>query len=127
MWTKTIHGNSQFQKPPSLRWTWEFPGGQFYSEVDHIIFCRRYCLTDVSVVPKFYTGSDYRLLAKLRFSRQGDKAAKFKKRNPRTAINWDLYTSLAGLWKDTVMDNVDVECDRFVHHLHDSAKREPRA
>ncbi|VDP58583.1 unnamed protein product [Heligmosomoides polygyrus] len=23
MSTKTIHGNSQFQKPPSLRWTWE--------------------------------------------------------------------------------------------------------
>uniref|UniRef100_A0A183F7I7 Endo/exonuclease/phosphatase domain-containing protein n=1 Tax=Heligmosomoides polygyrus TaxID=6339 RepID=A0A183F7I7_HELPZ len=27
MSTKTIHENSQFQKPPSLRWTWESPGG----------------------------------------------------------------------------------------------------
>ncbi|VDP20240.1 unnamed protein product [Heligmosomoides polygyrus] len=51
MSTKTIHGNSQFQKPPSLRWTWESLGGQFYNEIDHIIFNRKYCLTDVSVVP----------------------------------------------------------------------------
>ncbi|XGW22546.1 hypothetical protein V3C99_005069, partial [Haemonchus contortus] len=28
----------------------------------HIIFNRRFCLTDVAVVPKFYTGSDHRLL-----------------------------------------------------------------
>ncbi|KAK6761550.1 hypothetical protein RB195_022571 [Necator americanus] len=27
MTTKTIHGNSQFQKPSSSRWTWESPGG----------------------------------------------------------------------------------------------------
>ncbi|VDP13586.1 unnamed protein product [Heligmosomoides polygyrus] len=57
MSTETIHGNSQFQKPPSLRWTWESSGGQFHNEIDHIIFNRKYCLTDLSVVPKFYTGS----------------------------------------------------------------------
>ncbi|VDO23027.1 unnamed protein product [Heligmosomoides polygyrus] len=91
MLTKTIHGNSQFQKPPSLRWTWKSPCGQFHNEVDHIIFNRKYCLTDVSVVPNFYTGSDYRLLrARFRYSRQGEKAMKFKKRSPRTTINWDL-------------------------------------
>ncbi|KAK6748995.1 hypothetical protein RB195_001542 [Necator americanus] len=28
MTTKTIHENSQFQKPYSLRWTWESPGGE---------------------------------------------------------------------------------------------------
>ncbi|KAK6762188.1 hypothetical protein RB195_023049 [Necator americanus] len=27
MMAKTIRGNSQFQKPSSLRWTWESPGG----------------------------------------------------------------------------------------------------
>ncbi|VDO19208.1 unnamed protein product [Heligmosomoides polygyrus] len=50
------------------------------------------------------------------------KAAKFKKGSPRTTINWDMYISLAGLWEDTVMDNIDEEYDRFVHHLRDSAK-----
>ncbi|VDO85482.1 unnamed protein product [Heligmosomoides polygyrus] len=35
---------------------------QFHNEIDHFIFNRKYCLTDVSVVPKFYAGSDHRLL-----------------------------------------------------------------
>ncbi|VDP45390.1 unnamed protein product [Heligmosomoides polygyrus] len=105
MSTNTIHGNSQFQKPPSLRWTRESLGGQFHNKIDHIIFNRKYCLTDVSVVPKFYTGSDHSLL-----------------RGARTIINLDLYTSLAGLWEDTVMGNIDEEYDHFVHHLCDSAK-----
>nr|CDJ97432.1 Endonuclease exonuclease phosphatase domain containing protein [Haemonchus contortus] len=58
MSTLTIHGNSQFRKPSHLRWTCESPGGQFRNEIDHIIFNRRVCLTDVAVVPEFYTGSD---------------------------------------------------------------------
>ncbi|KAK6733873.1 hypothetical protein RB195_017563 [Necator americanus] len=33
MTTKTIHGNSQFQKHSSLRWTWE-SGGGYRNEVD---------------------------------------------------------------------------------------------
>ncbi|XGW28257.1 hypothetical protein V3C99_008225 [Haemonchus contortus] len=45
-----------------FRWTQQSPGGQFHDEIDHIIFNRRFCLTDVAVVPKFYTGSDRRLL-----------------------------------------------------------------
>ncbi|VDO19767.1 unnamed protein product [Heligmosomoides polygyrus] len=81
MSTKTIHGNSHSRSLPP--WNWEFHGDQFHNEINHIIFNRRYCLTDVSVVPKFYTGSDHRLLrARFRFSRQGEKAAKFKKRSP---------------------------------------------
>ncbi|EYB85829.1 hypothetical protein Y032_0290g1544 [Ancylostoma ceylanicum] len=35
---------------------------EYHNEIDHIIVNRRYCLTDVGVVPKFYTGSDHRLL-----------------------------------------------------------------
>ncbi|VDO36378.1 unnamed protein product, partial [Heligmosomoides polygyrus] len=80
-------------------------------------------MTDVSVVPKFYTGSDQRLLrARFLFSREGEKGVKFKKRSPRTTINWDFYTSLAGLWKDAVMDNIDEEYDRFVYRLRYSAQ-----
>ncbi|ETN77926.1 hypothetical protein NECAME_10710 [Necator americanus] len=56
MTTKTIHGNSQFQKPSSLRWTWESSGGGYRNEIDHIIVNKRFCLTDVAVVAKFYTG-----------------------------------------------------------------------
>ena len=124
MTTRTIHGNSQFQKPHSLRWTWESPNGEYHNEIDHIIVNRRFCLTDVAVVPKFYTGSDHRLLrARFIFSRRGEKAAKFKKRNPKTTTDWDLFKSLVGLWKDSVIDNIDEEYDRLIQHLHVSAKR----
>ncbi|XGW34533.1 hypothetical protein V3C99_018449 [Haemonchus contortus] len=60
MLTHTIHGNSQFQKPSHLRWTWESPDGQFHDDIDHITFNRRFCLPEVAVVPKSYTGSHHR-------------------------------------------------------------------
>uniref|UniRef100_A0A7I4XT25 Endo/exonuclease/phosphatase domain-containing protein n=1 Tax=Haemonchus contortus TaxID=6289 RepID=A0A7I4XT25_HAECO len=73
MSTRTIHGNSQFQKPSHSRCTWESPGGQFHNEVDHAIVNRKFCLADVAVVQKFYTESDRRLLrARFRFSLERD-------------------------------------------------------
>ncbi|KAK6764910.1 hypothetical protein RB195_025012 [Necator americanus] len=124
MTTKTIHGNSQFQKPSSLRWTWESPGGGYRSEIDHIIVNKRFCLTDVAVVPKFYTGSDHRLLrGKFSFTRRAEKAAKFRGGNPRTVINWDLFATSAGFWEDSATDNIDEEYDRLVKHLRDCAKK----
>ncbi|EYC31822.1 hypothetical protein Y032_0003g1258 [Ancylostoma ceylanicum] len=103
MTTKTIHGNSQFRKPTSLRWT--------------------FCLIDVGVVPKFYTGSDHRLLrAIFFFSRKGEKAAKYKKGSPKPTINWELFTTLAGFWEDAGVNNIDEECERLIQHLRDSVK-----
>ncbi|VDP02232.1 unnamed protein product [Heligmosomoides polygyrus] len=81
------HGLEWNEQEASLRWTWECPGGQFHNEIDHIIFNRKYCLADVSVVPKFYTGSDHRLLrARFRFSRQGEKACQENTRTPTNAL-----------------------------------------
>ncbi|RCN49039.1 hypothetical protein ANCCAN_04916, partial [Ancylostoma caninum] len=51
----------------------------------------------------------------------GEKAAKFKRRSPKSVINWDLFTSLAGFWEDAVVDNIDEEYDRLVQHHHYSA------
>ncbi|ETN76044.1 hypothetical protein NECAME_11961 [Necator americanus] len=58
MTINTIHGNSQFQKPSSLRWTWESTGGGYHTEISHIIVTM-FCLRDLAVVPKFYTGWDH--------------------------------------------------------------------
>uniref|UniRef100_A0A0K0D7X7 HA domain-containing protein n=1 Tax=Angiostrongylus cantonensis TaxID=6313 RepID=A0A0K0D7X7_ANGCA len=122
MATKTIHGNSQFQKSHRQRWTWESPNGEYHNEIDHIIVNRKLCLTDVAVVSKFYTGSDHLLLrAKLYFSRKGEKAAKFKNRSPRTTTKWDLFSSLVGCWDDAVVDNIDEEYDWLIQHLSVSA------
>ncbi|KAE9412281.1 hypothetical protein Angca_007165, partial [Angiostrongylus cantonensis] len=124
MATKTIHGNSQFLKHHRQRWTWETPNGENHNEIDHIIVNRKFCLTDVAVVPKYYTGSDHRLLcARFYFSRNGEKAANFKNRSPRTTTYWDLFNSLVGCWKAAVVDNVDEEYDRLVEHFDVSAMK----
>ncbi|KAK6757582.1 hypothetical protein RB195_015413 [Necator americanus] len=124
MMTKTIHGNSQFQKPCSPRCTWESPGGGHRNEIDHIIVNKRCCLKEVAVVPKFYTGLDHRLIrGRFSFTRRGEKAAKFRERNPRTIINWDLFATLACFLEDSAMDNIDEEYDRLVELLHDCAKK----
>uniref|UniRef100_W6NSF2 Endonuclease-reverse transcriptase n=1 Tax=Haemonchus contortus TaxID=6289 RepID=W6NSF2_HAECO len=75
--------------------TWESPGGQFHNEIDHIIINRKVCLTNVAVVPKFYTGSDHRLFrARFRFPVRGERGAKFRKRSPEivsigiTSLHW---------------------------------------
>uniref|UniRef100_A0A0K0DRL3 Endo/exonuclease/phosphatase domain-containing protein n=1 Tax=Angiostrongylus cantonensis TaxID=6313 RepID=A0A0K0DRL3_ANGCA len=92
MATKTIHGNSQFQKPHRQRWTWKSPSGEYHNEIVHITVNRKFCLTDFAVVPKFYTGSDHRLLREeFYFSRKGEKVSKFKIRRPGTATTWDLF------------------------------------
>ncbi|XGW32288.1 hypothetical protein V3C99_017098, partial [Haemonchus contortus] len=54
---------------------------------------------------------------------RGERAAKFRKRSPKTVVNWDHFASLASLWEDSVNDNIDEEYDRLVEHLHDCARR----
>uniref|UniRef100_A0A7I5EE66 Endo/exonuclease/phosphatase domain-containing protein n=1 Tax=Haemonchus contortus TaxID=6289 RepID=A0A7I5EE66_HAECO len=119
------NGNSQFQKPSRLRWTWESPDTQFHNEIDHIIFNRRFCLTDVDVVPKFYTGSDHRLLcARFRFSVRGEGAIKFEQRSPESYIHQlSQFAFLASRWDDSVIDDIDKEYNRLVEHLHHSARK----
>uniref|UniRef100_A0A0K0D024 DDE-1 domain-containing protein n=1 Tax=Angiostrongylus cantonensis TaxID=6313 RepID=A0A0K0D024_ANGCA len=97
---------------------------EYHNEIDHIKVNRKFCLTDIAVVTKYYTGSDTRLLhARFYFSRKGEKAAKFKNRIPRTTPKWDLFNSLVGCWEDAVVDNIDEEYDRLIGHLHAGAMK----
>ncbi|KAK6763096.1 hypothetical protein RB195_023706 [Necator americanus] len=54
---------------------------------------------------------------------QGEKSAKFRERNPRTIINWDLFAMLGAFWEDFTMDNIDEEYNRLVEHLHDCTRK----
>ncbi|EYB97648.1 hypothetical protein Y032_0139g2142 [Ancylostoma ceylanicum] len=57
------------------------------------------------------------------FSRKEEKAAKYKKRSPKPTINWDLFTTLAGFWGNTVVNNINEEYEKLIQHLRDSAKK----
>nr|CDJ84999.1 hypothetical protein HCOI_00712600 [Haemonchus contortus] len=84
-----------------------------------------FCLNDVAVVPKLYTGSNHRLPCdRFRFSVRGrELRPKFRKRSPKTVVNWDHFASLASLWKDSVSDNIDEDYNRLVKHFHDCARK----
>ncbi|KAK6743928.1 hypothetical protein RB195_010928 [Necator americanus] len=121
MTAKTISGNSQFQKTSSLRWTWESPVE--IKILDQIIASKRFCVTDVAVVPKFYTESGKIFLHKeRRESRQVQ--------NPRTITIIIYYyypfAALAGFWENSAMDSIDEENDRLVGHLHDCTRKVQR-
>lgn len=93
-----------------LRWIWGRSGGQFYNKIDHTIYNRKFWPTD----DQFLHGiGPLPPSAKFRFSRQEEKVAKMMKSSPRTRISFSYSP-----WKDTVIDNIEEEYDRCVHHLH---------
>ncbi|XGW34706.1 hypothetical protein V3C99_018593 [Haemonchus contortus] len=51
---------------------------------------------------------------------RGERAVKFRKRSPKTSINWNHFASLAS---KSVIDNIDEECNRLVEHLYDRARK----
>ncbi|EYB96967.1 hypothetical protein Y032_0145g2512 [Ancylostoma ceylanicum] len=96
MTTKTIHGDSQFQKPTSLLWTWESSGGEFHDEIDHIIVNRRFHLT--LMLCRSFT-LDQTIASKI------FPLAHERKR-----------------WGVNVVDNIDEEYERLIQQLRDSTK-----
>ncbi|KAK6749289.1 hypothetical protein RB195_001720 [Necator americanus] len=120
MTTKTIHGNSQFQKPSSLRWTWESPG---CNEIDRIIVNKgSACWT--SLLYQSSTRDRTIVSPEEDFpSQREQRKPPSSERNRRTIINWDLFATLDGFWEDSAMDNIDEEYDRLVEHLHNCVKK----
>ncbi|KAK6744037.1 hypothetical protein RB195_010998 [Necator americanus] len=96
MTTKTIHGNSQFQKPSSHAGR-ESPGGGYRNEIDHIIV-NKGSATDVAVVPKFYTGSDHRLLRGRFSSRESRESRQVQQEIPELPST-GIFRYVSRLWK----------------------------
>uniref|UniRef100_A0A7I5E5I3 Endo/exonuclease/phosphatase domain-containing protein n=1 Tax=Haemonchus contortus TaxID=6289 RepID=A0A7I5E5I3_HAECO len=95
--------------------------GQFHSEIDHIIFNRRFCRPDVAVVPKFCTGSDHGLLrAGFRYSVRLERAMKFRKRSTYPPSTGATSLPLQRVER-FVIDIIGEEYNRLVEHLYDTA------
>lgn len=74
--------NSFFFKSEKRRWTHVSPDGSSTHELDYILGNRR-CVTDISVVPSFCTGSDHRLLrANVHFNETLAKLDRLQSRPP---------------------------------------------
>ena len=54
--------NTFFKKKPNRRWTWIAPNGSTKNEIDFILTDKPQTVTDVSVLNKFNTGSDHRMV-----------------------------------------------------------------
>lgn len=54
--------NSFFKKQPQRKWTWRSPDGVTKNEIDFIMTNKKHIFRDVSVITRFKTGSDHRLV-----------------------------------------------------------------
>lgn len=54
--------NTFFKKQPQRKWTWRSPDGAIKNEIDYILTTDKQLCTDVSVLNRFNTGSDHRIV-----------------------------------------------------------------
>ena len=54
--------NTLFKKPKQRKWTWISPDKTTKNEIDYVLSNKNNICCDVSVLNKFYTGSDHRLV-----------------------------------------------------------------
>ncbi|XP_064076267.1 craniofacial development protein 2-like [Vanessa tameamea] len=54
--------NSFFKKQPQRKWTWQSPDTMTKNEIDFVMTDKRHIFRDVSVINRFNTGSDHRLV-----------------------------------------------------------------
>ncbi|KAL6738932.1 hypothetical protein Aduo_012428 [Ancylostoma duodenale] len=110
-----FHGNSQFMKNPAKRWTYMFPNGQHYHELDHIL-CSKRVITNVGVVPSFNMGSDHRLLrAWLHFDRGQVRLVRVRSRRPRpTVLNEEMVRAIAAKEGFEMVDDVNEDYAHLV-------------
>uniref|UniRef100_A0A914WAU7 Endonuclease/exonuclease/phosphatase domain-containing protein n=1 Tax=Plectus sambesii TaxID=2011161 RepID=A0A914WAU7_9BILA len=59
---RIVIGNTLFKKGSRRKWTWRSANGETLNEIDFVLSSHREIFTDVSVLKKFTTGSDHRLV-----------------------------------------------------------------
>ncbi|XP_041481845.1 uncharacterized protein LOC121429016 [Lytechinus variegatus] len=74
--------NSFFKKKEHRKWTWQSPNGTTRNEIDFILTNRPDIITDVSVLNRFNTGSDHRLVrAKMHVNFKLERSKLIRKKN----------------------------------------------
>jgi len=80
--------NTFFKKKASRKWTWRSPNGTTKNEIDFILTNKPTIVKDVSVLNRFNTGSDHRLVrAKLHINFRLERCKLVKKK--RAQMNMD--------------------------------------
>ncbi|XGW34028.1 hypothetical protein V3C99_018075 [Haemonchus contortus] len=81
--TPSLAPEDRLRVPDRTYWTLESADVQFHDKIYHI-FNGEFCLSDIAVLLKIHTGSEYRLLrARFCFSVRGKRRMKFLERIPR--------------------------------------------
>ncbi|XP_044759008.1 craniofacial development protein 2-like [Coccinella septempunctata] len=110
--------NSFFYKKLNRRWTWKSPDGRTKNEIDYIITDNKNTVKDVSVLNKFFTGSDHRIVrAKIVLNLKKERRNMITKseRNP-----WRPPTDIDGFQGNISNLLEDSEREENIEELNDA-------
>ena len=101
--------NSFYKKKLNRRWTWESPDGRTKNEIDYIITDKKRIVKDVTVLNRFSTGSDHRLVrAKVVIDTDKERHRMLKK---KANIPWKRPADIEGFQRS--IDNRLASCDAY--------------
>lgn len=110
--------NTFFSKKPQHKWTWKHPNGRNKNEYDYIITDRKCVISDVSVLNKFDTGSDHRLVrAECYFDVRKDRRNLITKRPTPNHVKIEIIRHN----QDYIKERLDssLNADEMVEHSVD--------
>lgn len=131
---RLVIGNTLFQKKENRKWTWISPNATTKNEIDFILSNKKRIIKDVSVINRFNTGNDHRLVrGTIQINTKYERAILAKKKLlPVTAhikykneefrmLLTNRFAPLANLTEDTATNVTDIN-DRIVSIFIDTAK-----
>ncbi|KAI8494200.1 hypothetical protein Bbelb_279600 [Branchiostoma belcheri] len=119
--------NTHFKKPPNRRWTWISPGGAYKNEIDYILTNKPQNFTDVSVINKFNTGSDHRMVrGSMTINTKLERAKLTKPRKPDEiklkANTAQFQLQLSNRFEAlTTSEDIDIECSNITSIIMETA------
>ncbi|RVE42210.1 hypothetical protein evm_013143 [Chilo suppressalis] len=124
--------NSFFKKQPQRKWTWRSPDAMTKNEIDFIISDKKRIFRDVSVINRFKTGSDHRLLRgtliiDFKLERSRLMKSTLRPKLLQSAVGSDAFqmkleNRFAAL-ETTIDVDIDEELDQVVEILRDEGAK----